>query len=121
MYKENDLVVIENITTATGGSKKLEPKFKEPYQVKKVLPHDRYVIKDIDGQQWCQRYYEFIYAADKMEPWCSNYPEFDFFGDDEDAEYNEDLSDEDQIEQEASNGDVTLQYGRLSCDEVKED
>ena len=50
VYKENDLVMIKNIPSA-GGSIKLEPKFKGPYRVKKILDNNRYVIEDVPGFQ----------------------------------------------------------------------
>lgn len=46
-YAENDLVLVERVAPATGDSRKLEPKYRGPYVVKKVLDCDRYVIADI--------------------------------------------------------------------------
>ena len=49
LYKEGDYVMIRNVDTSVGINKKLLPKLKGPYIVKKVLGNDRYVITDIDG------------------------------------------------------------------------
>ena len=50
VYNENDLVMIRNVPTA-GMSAKLEPKFKGPYRIKRVLNNNRYVIEDVPGFQ----------------------------------------------------------------------
>lgn len=51
VYAEQDLVVIENEPASTGDSRKLEPKFRGPYIVRKVLGNDRYLLEDIPGYQ----------------------------------------------------------------------
>jgi len=52
-----------------GINRKLVPKFKEPYVVKKVLDHDRYVVADVDGFQLMQRPYSGVGAPDQMRPY----------------------------------------------------
>jgi len=68
-YKIGDYVEIRNVETTSGVNKKLLPKFKGPYIVKKVLDHDRYVITDVEGFQLTQRPYTGIVAPDQMRPY----------------------------------------------------
>lgn len=59
-------------TTATsneGRSRKLLPKYSGPYTIVKVLDHDRYVIKDVQGSTRSQRNYKGIVSLDKMKPY----------------------------------------------------
>ncbi|XP_028165519.1 uncharacterized protein LOC114356506 [Ostrinia furnacalis] len=70
-YKEGDLVrVIRAITGGTGQSKKLEPKCQGPYRIKKILPHDRFVIEDTPLTKKGRRY-ENTVSIDKIFPWLS--------------------------------------------------
>ncbi|XP_011687110.1 PREDICTED: uncharacterized protein LOC105449550 [Wasmannia auropunctata] len=69
-YKVGDYVEIRNIDTTVGINKKLIPKFKGPYVVKKVL--DRYVVTDVDGFQLVQRPYTGVVAPDRMRPYVQN-------------------------------------------------
>lgn len=55
-----DYVVRTNIETTAGLNKKHLPLFKGPYVIKKVLPHDRYVVEDIQGLQVTQQTYHSI-------------------------------------------------------------
>nr|XP_041632306.1 uncharacterized protein LOC121502671 [Drosophila kikkawai]XP_041633177.1 uncharacterized protein LOC121503111 [Drosophila kikkawai] len=82
--KKGNLVVVENEPAATGESRKLEPRYRGPYIVVKVLGNDRYVIEDIPGIQITGRKYSSVYSSDKIKPWCSNVPELDVPDDDED-------------------------------------
>ena len=68
-YKENDYVMITNTDVTVGCNKKLIPKFRGPYVVKKVLDRDRYVVSDIEGCQVTQRPYEGIVGPDRMKKW----------------------------------------------------
>lgn len=68
-YQEDDLVLIR-ITSdpATGTSKKLHPKFKDPFRVKKVLVNDRYEVEDLrEGS----RRGRSVAAADNMKGWIT--------------------------------------------------
>lgn len=76
-YEQNDVVVIENEPGAQGDSRKLEPKYRGPYRIAKVLPNDRYVVEDIDGIQRNQRFFSSVFAAEKIKPFCQGFPEFD--------------------------------------------
>ncbi|XP_028046834.1 uncharacterized protein LOC105833313 [Monomorium pharaonis] len=68
-YQVGDYVEIRNSETAVGINKKLIPKFKGPYVVKRVLDFDRYVVADIDGFQLTQRPYTGVVAPDQMRPY----------------------------------------------------
>lgn len=84
VYMKDDLVVIENEPKATGESKKLEPRYRGPYVVEKVLDRDRYVISDLEDIQRSQRPYCSVFSSDKMKPWCKLTPEEDDDDDDDD-------------------------------------
>lgn len=68
-YKIGDYVEIRNVQTTPGVNKKLLPKFKGPYVIRKVLDYDRYVITDVDGFQLTQRPYTSVVAPDQMRPY----------------------------------------------------
>ncbi|KOB74422.1 Uncharacterized protein OBRU01_03945 [Operophtera brumata] len=70
-FKEGDLVrVIRATAGIEGQSKKLEPKCRGPYRIKKVLPNDRYIVEDTPITRKGKRY-EAIVAVDKIFPWLS--------------------------------------------------
>lgn len=77
IYTENDLVVIENELASVGESRKLEPKYRGPYIIRKVLSNDRFLIEDIPGYQVTSKKFGSVYAVDKIKQWCSTYPELD--------------------------------------------
>ncbi|XP_011859081.1 PREDICTED: uncharacterized protein K02A2.6-like [Vollenhovia emeryi] len=68
-YTVGEYVEIRNVETAAGINKKLIPKYKGPYVIKKVLDHDRYVVVDIEGFQLTQRPYMGVLAPDQMCPY----------------------------------------------------
>lgn len=68
-YSIGDKVVITNTVTTPGVNKKLLPRFKGPYEVEKVLPHNRYVLKDIEGFQVTQIPYHGTVEVSHMRPW----------------------------------------------------
>lgn len=68
-YKVGDFVMITNHVVTPGVNRKLLPKFKGPYVVKKVLDNDRYVVCDIEGFQLTQIPYEGIICPDHMKHW----------------------------------------------------
>jgi len=88
VYETGDLILVENEPFSTGNSRKLEPRYKGPFIVSKVLPHDRYLVEDIPNAQRTQRHYKSVYASDKMKPWCKIPP------DDDDDEIDEDENNE---------------------------
>ncbi|KAL7731015.1 hypothetical protein ACLKA6_014236 [Drosophila palustris] len=97
IYETGDLVLVENEPYSTGTSRKLEPHYKGPFLVSKVLPHDRYLIEDIPHAQRTQRHYKSVYASDKIKPWCKIPPE------DPDEEDDQDDDDYDESREGASN------------------
>lgn len=82
-YEVGDLVLVESVPASTGDSRKLEPKYKGPYIVDRVLNNDRYLVCDLDDIQRNQRRFESVFATDKMKPWCDLGPEQ---GEDDDVE-----------------------------------
>ena len=68
-YNVGDYVMIRNVDTTAGINKKLIPKFKGPYEVKKVLDHDRYVVTDIEGFQRTQIPYTGVLSPDNIKPY----------------------------------------------------
>jgi len=68
-YKVGDYVEIRNIETTPHVNKKLLPKFKGSYVVKKILDHDRYVLTDVEGFQLTQRPYTRVVVPDQMQPY----------------------------------------------------
>lgn len=70
-YKEGDLVrIIRAIPSGSGQSKKLESKCQGPYKIKKILPHDRFVVVDTPLTRK-GRPYEGVVSIDKIFPWLS--------------------------------------------------
>lgn len=70
-FEEGDFVVIRNVDTSIGVNKKLLPKYKGPYVVRKVLPNDRYVIGDIENCQITQIPYDGVIEAANIRLWRS--------------------------------------------------
>lgn len=71
-FEKGDYVAIKHKCTTPGVNKKLEPKFRGPYVVDAVLPHDRYVVSDVEGCQITQIPYRGILDASKLRKWVSN-------------------------------------------------
>lgn len=69
VYSEGDFVVIKHVDTSVGTNKKFDEKYRGPYVVYKVLPHDRYVIRDIEGCQITQLPYDGVVEANKIRFW----------------------------------------------------
>jgi len=69
LYKEGDLVMIRDMAARPGINKKLLPKFKGPYQVRRVLRKNRYVIGDVHGGQIANKPYNSVLSSDKLKPW----------------------------------------------------
>lgn len=70
-FKKGDLVrVVRAATGIEGQSKKLEPKCRGPYKIKRVLPNDRFVVEDTPLTRKGRRY-EGIVALDKITPWLT--------------------------------------------------
>ncbi|KAG7304531.1 hypothetical protein JYU34_011480 [Plutella xylostella] len=69
-YTEGDLVLLKIQSQSNDGrSKKMLPVFKGPFQIKKVLGHDRYEVVDMRGSERCNKPYIGTAAAENMKPW----------------------------------------------------
>jgi transposase InsO family protein len=100
IYSLDDLVLVENEPSSTGTSRKLEPRYKGPFIVKKVLPNDRYLVEDLPHSQRKQRHYTSVYSFDKMKRWCELPPDDPDEDDDQEDEFNPDFREDAQICQE---------------------
>lgn len=69
LYKKGDFVMIKNIDVSVGTNKKLIPMFKGPYVIHKILPNDRFVVKDIEGFQHTQVPHEGVVISGNMRHW----------------------------------------------------
>lgn len=68
-YKAGEYVRVKDDVVKPGESKKLKSDFKGPYMIHKVLPHNRYVVKDIPGFNITPRSYDSIVSPDRLRPW----------------------------------------------------
>lgn len=62
-----ELVMVRTNPVSTGTSLKLQTKYNGPYVVDKVLDRDRYIVKDIPGEQQTGRKFEACVAIDKIK------------------------------------------------------
>ena len=69
-YAVDDLVMLRITSTpSTGTSRKLEPKWRGPFRVTRVLEHDRYEVGKIAGMQRSKIPYHGKVGLDNMKPW----------------------------------------------------
>lgn len=68
-FKQGDFVVMRNVDVTIGTNKKLIPTYRGPYTVHKILPNDRYVIRDVENCQLTQRPYDNIVEAARLKLW----------------------------------------------------
>lgn len=68
-FEVGDYVMIRNVDTTIGTNKKFVPKYRSPYRIHRVLPNDRYVIRDIDGCQLTQLSYDGVIEASRIRKW----------------------------------------------------
>ncbi|CAD7001655.1 unnamed protein product [Ceratitis capitata] len=68
-FKVGDYVVTLDVSSQTGVSSKLIPKFKGPYRVSEVLKNDRYVVEDVEGFQQTQIPYRGTWSITNLKPW----------------------------------------------------
>lgn len=111
-YAENDLVLVENVASATGEPRKLEPKYRGPYIIKKVLESDRYLVADLKDIQRNQRPYESVFASDKIKRWCTLGPEIN--ADDIDDESTEEDDAQDEVSKRAPGTVLASGLAKLS-------
>lgn len=71
VYDIGDYVMIKNFEATPGASKKLIPKFRGPYVVKKCLRFGRYVVGDVENCAITQKPYEGVWEAANMKLWCT--------------------------------------------------
>lgn len=70
IYEVGQQVLVKRAKSSNEGkSKKLEPRFKGPYVITKVLDHDRYVVEDMPGAKRSRVAYKGICPSDKMKPY----------------------------------------------------
>lgn len=66
-YQQGDLVLVKWDAPSTGQSRKLESKYKGPYQVKRELRFDRYVVSDVDGEQLGKKPFNTVVGFDRLK------------------------------------------------------
>ena len=71
-YEKGEYVAIRHTSTTPGHNKKLDQKYRGPYVIEKVLSHDRYLVRDVDGCQITQMPYNGILEANKLKKWSSD-------------------------------------------------
>jgi hypothetical protein len=59
-YELGDYVMVKNVDVTPNVNKKLLPKFRGPYEIKKVLGNDRYLISNVENFQVSQIPYEGV-------------------------------------------------------------
>ena len=67
IYNIGDYVMIKHVNTISGINHKLLPKYRGPYEIRKILENDRYLIKDISGMQLSRLPYTGVCAAANMK------------------------------------------------------
>lgn len=68
-YNVGDIVVVKNVDNTVGKNKKLIPKYKGPYVIRKQLGHDRYVITDVENYQVTQIPYNGVVDSSRIKKW----------------------------------------------------
>lgn len=61
--------MIPNNDVTPGVNKKRLPKFKGPYLIKRIVPHDHYVITDPKGFQITQKPFESVFEGSSLKKW----------------------------------------------------
>lgn len=69
-YNVGDLVVLKIPSHSNDGqSTKLMPLYKGPFQVTKILGHDRYQVTDMRGSERSSKRYDGTACVENMKPW----------------------------------------------------
>ena len=66
MYQEGELVLVEQKQPTTGESRKLDKRARGPYEIKKFIGNDRYVVENIEGEQRSKGPYKGIAAVYRL-------------------------------------------------------
>jgi len=69
IYKEGDRVLIRDTRPTPGTSSKLKPNYKGPYEVRKCLGNNRYVVTDIPGYNLSTKPLDTILSSDRLKYW----------------------------------------------------
>lgn len=69
LYNVGDFEMIKNIDVTPNVNKKLLPKYKGPYEIRKCIGSDRYLLKDVEGFQVTQVPFEGSCSADNIKLW----------------------------------------------------
>ena len=78
-------MLIRNEAPSTDCSRKLEPHYKGPFIVSKVLDKDRNIIEYLPVSTRTQRHYASVYASGGLKRWFSLPPEEDDSSSDEEG------------------------------------
>jgi len=68
-YNEGDFVLIRDSRIKPGENSKLKSRYKGPYQIKKILGNNRYVVVDIPGFNVVSRPLDTVLSSDRIKPW----------------------------------------------------
>lgn len=68
-YNKRDLALVLR-SKVGGGSRKLLPNYRGPFEVAATLPNDRYVLSELKGSHRVQKApFKSVEAVDRMKPW----------------------------------------------------
>lgn len=68
-YNVGEYVMIRNLHSTPGVSRKFKSNYRGLYVIHKVLDKNRYVVKDVPGFNVISRPYNSILSPDKLKPW----------------------------------------------------
>jgi transposase InsO family protein len=71
IYTEGDLVSVKRDLPSDGQSMKLAAKYQGPYRIAKLLPNERFVVKDTPLTKKKGHSYDNVVAIDKIKPWLN--------------------------------------------------
>lgn len=85
-------MLLNDAPCSTGTSRKLEARYRGPYTVTTVLPHDRYQVADMPFAPRCQKPYSAIWSVDRIKKWIQIDVDSDFDEDDEEIRMDESVA-----------------------------
>lgn len=71
-FEVGEYVVIKNVDVSVGKNKKLIPKYRGPYEIKKKFDHDRYLVEDIADFPITQMPYHGILDSTRLKKWINS-------------------------------------------------